>query len=79
MQKTNANANSLLNSIYHQTDIDGIYAKIPYEAKYQLLINKRESVGSKHCILYPFLNTRMIWMMFMIILIITIQIKNAKH
>ena len=25
-----------------------LYAKDPYEAKYQLLINKRESVGLKH-------------------------------
>ena len=25
-----------------------MYAKYPYEAKYQLLINKRESIGLKH-------------------------------
>ena len=25
-----------------------MYAKDPYEAKYQLLINKRESIGLKH-------------------------------
>ena len=31
-----------------QPDIDKIYlyAKVPYEAKYQFLINKRESAGS---------------------------------
>ena len=31
-------------------DIDKIYfyAKVPYEAKYQFLINKRESTGFKH-------------------------------
>ena len=33
--------------INHQPDIDGIYlyAKDPYEAKYQFLIDKRESTG----------------------------------
>ena len=35
---------------YNQSDIDKIYlyAKDPYEDKYQYLINKRESVGLKH-------------------------------
>ena len=35
----------------HQLDIDNIYlhAKGPYEAKYQFLIEKRESKGFKHC------------------------------
>ena len=43
-------ANSLLNLINKQPDIDKIYlyAKDPYEAKYQFLINKNESTGSKH-------------------------------
>ena len=42
--------NVLLNLINNQPDIDKIYwyAKDPYEAKYQLLINKRESTGLKH-------------------------------
>ena len=42
--------NALLNLINKQTDIDKIYFydKDPYEAKYQILINKRESVGLKH-------------------------------
>ena len=33
-----------------QSDIDRIYlyAKDPYEAKYQILINKRESTGLKY-------------------------------
>ena len=37
----------LLNVIENQTYIDKIYlyAKDPYEAKYQYLINKREGVG----------------------------------
>ena len=40
----------LLNLINNQSDIDKIYlyAKDPYEAKYQFLINKRESTGLKH-------------------------------
>ena len=39
--------NALLNLINQQPDIVKIllYAKDPYEAKYQLLINKRESTG----------------------------------
>ena len=42
--------NALLNLINNQPDIDKIYlyAKDPYEAKYQFLINKRESTGLKH-------------------------------
>ena len=42
--------NSLFNLINQQPDIDKIYlyAKDPYEAKYQLLINKRESTGLKY-------------------------------
>ena len=40
----------MLNLINNQPDIDKIclYAKDPYEAKYQLLINTRESTGLKH-------------------------------
>ena len=42
--------NSLLNLLNNQPDIDKIYlyAKDPYEAKYQYLINKREKVGLDH-------------------------------
>ena len=42
--------NALLNLINNQLDIDKIflYAKDPYEAKYQYLINKREKVGLVH-------------------------------
>ena len=42
--------NSLFNLTNHQPDIDKIYlyAKDPYEAKYQILIKKREDVGIKH-------------------------------
>ena len=42
--------NALLNLINKQKDIYKIYlyAKDPYEIKYQFLINKRESIGLKH-------------------------------
>ena len=42
--------NTLLNLINHKPDIDKffLYAKDPYEVKYQLLINKRESTGLKY-------------------------------
>ena len=44
------NTNALLNLINHEPDIDKIYlyAKDPYEAKYQFIINKWESTGLKH-------------------------------
>ena len=44
------NTNLLLNLIENQPDIDKIflYAKDPYEPKYQYFINKRESVGINH-------------------------------
>ena len=40
------NIDKLLNLINNQPDIDKIYlyAKVPYEVKYQYLINKREKV-----------------------------------
>ena len=42
--------NSLISLISHQPDIDKIYlyAKDPYEAKYQFLVNKRQSTWIKH-------------------------------
>ena len=42
--------NALLNLINNQPDINKIYlyAKDPYEKKYQYLINKREKVGLDH-------------------------------
>ena len=42
--------NQLLNLTNHKSDIDKIYlyAKDPYEAKYQFLIKKREDAGTKH-------------------------------
>ena len=43
-------ANALLNLINNQPDIDKtyLYAKDPFEAKYQFLMNKKESTGLKH-------------------------------
>ena len=43
--------NVLLNLISHQPDIDNffLYAKDPYEAKQQLLINKCKGVSLKYC------------------------------
>ena len=40
----------MLDLINNEPDIDQIflYAKDPYEAKYQLLINKRENAGLKY-------------------------------
>ena len=42
--------NALLNSINNEPDADKIYlyAKDPYEAKHQLLINKKERTGLKY-------------------------------
>ena len=41
---------ALFNLINHEPDIEKtlLYAKYPYEAKYQLLINKRKSTGLKY-------------------------------
>ena len=65
--------------INNEPDIDKIclYAKDPYEAKYQLLINKRENTGLM--IQKNLLSTQMIWMIFIKILKNTIQIKNEKY
>ena len=75
-----AKTNALLNLINYEPDVDKIYlyAKDPYEAKYQLLVNRRESTilnylnDSKAYLL----NTQVIWMMFIIILKNTIQIEK---
>ena len=74
--------NSLFNLINQQPDIDQIYLydKDPYKAKFQFLINKKESRGlttfndSKTFIEY--LN---LWMIFIKTLKNTIQIRNVKH
>ena len=67
--------NALLNLISHLPDIDKInsYGKDPYEAKYQLLINKRIAFLM---ILKLLLNSQVIWLTFIKILKNTIKIKN---
>ena len=74
--------NALLNLINNQPDIDKIYlyAKDPYDAKYQFLINKRESTGINTLpILKLSSSIQMICTTFTNILVNTIQIKNVKH
>ena len=63
--------NGLLNLINNQLDIDKIYlyARDPYEAKYQCLINKLEKVCLKHYDDHKvLLNTQIICKMFIKIL-----------
>ena len=50
MKMKSGKLNASLSLINNQPDVDKIYfyAKDPYEAEYQLLINKRESTGLKH-------------------------------
>ena len=74
--------NALLNLINNQSDIDKtyLYAKDPYENKYQYLINERESVGLKHfMILKLLLNIQMICIVFIIILITIISTKKIRY
>ena len=75
-------ANVLLNLIENQPEIDKIYlyAKDPYEAKYQYLINKREGVGINHFNdPKTFISIQMTCTMFVKILMITILIKKIKY
>ena len=74
--------NSLLNLIEIQPDIDKIYlyAKDPYEAKYQYLINKREGAGINHFNdPKAFIDYSMICMMLIKILMNTILIKKIRY
>ena len=68
--------NAILNLLHNQQGIDKIYlyAKDPYEDKYQYLINKRESVGLKY-----FLSIQMICMMYTKILITITLIKKIRY
>ena len=71
--------NVLFNLISHQPDKISLHIADPYETKYQLLTNKRESVGLKHVIIIELsLITRRICIIFKKVLMNTIQIKNAK-
>ena len=73
--------NVLLNLINKQPDIDKIYlyAKDPYEAKYQFLTNKTESIGL-NTLMIPklLLSIQMIYNMFTEILINIIKVKSVK-
>ena len=55
---------TLLNVISNEPDIDTIYlySKYPYQAKYQLLINKKESTRLNY--LNDSNDYQMIWMIF---------------
>ena len=74
-------ANSLFNLINEEPDIDKIYlyAKNLFDAKYQFLINKRESILMILMILRFLLNNRMTWMIFVKTLNNTTQMKNVKY
>ena len=66
----------------HAPDIDKIYlyAQNPYEAKYPLLISKREVQAYRiQMIQKLLLDIQMIWMIFIKILKNTIQKKNEKY
>ena len=74
--------NALLNLINSQPDIDKIclHAKDPFEAKYQFLINKRESTGLNMLMIEKLLlRIQMICKMFTKKLMNTMQIKNVKY
>ena len=74
--------NALLNLINNQPDIDKIYlyAKDPYEDKYQYLINKMEKVGINHLNdSKAFIEIQMICIVFIKISITTTPIKKIKY
>ena len=74
--------NSLFKLINQQSDIDKIYlyAKDPYEAKYQFLVkNVKMLEQSILKILKLLLNTQMIWMGFIKTMKNTTQINNLKY
>ena len=50
MRALDQECNAFVNLISHESDIDKIflYAKDPYDTKYQFLVKKREDVGIKH-------------------------------
>ena len=60
--------NWLFSLMRQQPGIDDIYlyAKDPYEAKYQLSIRKRKDVGTKFLMILKLLvNAQIVWMIFM--------------
>ena len=77
-----ARTNLLLKLIENQPDFDKVhlYAKDPYESKYQYLINKRENVGINH-FKDPklLLSIQIICMMFIKKLMVIILIKKIRY
>ena len=71
--------NILLNSISHQSDVDKmcLHTKDPCEEKYQLLVKNMNN--STVTIPKTVLNTRILWMIFMKILINKIETKNTIY
>ena len=72
---------NLLNLIENQPDIDKmyLYAKDPYESKYQYLIKEKVQVEIILMILRLLLIIQTICMMFIKILMITILIKKIRY
>ena len=70
--------NTLLNLINEQNDIDKIYlyARDLNEPKYKMLIKKRKDTGIKH--LNDLWNVQILWMMFIKIFMIIIQVEKEK-
>ena len=66
--------------INQQNDIDKIYFYARYlsEPKYEYLIKKCEDAGIKQIIQIHLSNVQIRWMMFMRILVITIQSEKVK-
>ena len=66
--------------INQQNDIDKIYFYARYlsEPKYEYLIKKCEDAGIKQIIQIDLSNVQIRWMMFMRILMITIQSEKEK-
>ena len=74
-------ANTLLNLMKEQDDIDKIYlyAKDLSEPKYEFLIKKREDVGNKYCNdANAFIECSNRWMTFIRILMTTTQAEKEK-
>ena len=67
--------------INQQNDIDKIYFYARYlsEPKYEYLIKKCEDAGIKQIIQIHLSNVQIRWMMFMRILVITIQSEKEKN
>ena len=76
-------ANTLINVINHETDVDKIYlyAKDSLGANFQLLKKQIWGAGLKHCndLKAFLLKIQVTWMIFMKTLMSTIQMKISKY